>query len=159
MLDFPNRTCYTCQVPTAGNRCTTDGSSRNRHSFITWCEDFENSMSDTLNPRLEQGIAYKLEGRYEEATVEFQAILADEPESLEAYYQLGLVYGFTGLFDESLEALKTAVALDAMRTDVRNDLALTYSMLGYFDEAKAEFEEVLRQDPNNRRALENMQYF
>ncbi len=116
-------------------------------------------MSDTLNPRLEQGIAYKLEGRYEEATGEFQAILIDEPESIEAYYQLGLVYGFTGLFDESLEALKTAVALDGARTDVRNDLALTYSMLGYFEEAKAEFEEVLRMEPNNRRALDNMQYF
>ncbi len=116
-------------------------------------------MSSTVNANLERGIAFKIEGRYEEATAEFQKLLDETPDSCDGHHQLGLVYGFTGLFDESIEELKLASSLDGSRLDIRNDLALTYSMLGFFDEAKAEFQEVLRQDPTNSKALENMQYF
>lgn len=115
-------------------------------------------MGSHDNPHLERGIAFKIEGRYEEAITEFKLLLSEDPNSSDGHHQLGLVYGFIGLFDESLEELKHAVTLAPTRVDMRNDLALTYSMLGMYDEAKQEFEEVLRRDPSNKRALESIAF-
>ncbi|HLK57965.1 MAG TPA: tetratricopeptide repeat protein [Chthonomonadaceae bacterium] len=115
-------------------------------------------MVSQMNPLLERGISYKMEGRYEEAIAEFRQLLLEDPNSSDGHHQLGLVYGFTGMFDESIEELLHAVRLAPTRNEIRNDLALTYSMLSMIDEAKSEFEEVLRRDPNNKRALENMEF-
>ena len=62
------------------------------------------------------------------------------------------------MFDESMEELQRAIVLGPNRTDIRNDLALTYSMLGMFEEAKVEFMDVLRREPENKRALESLKF-
>jgi tetratricopeptide (TPR) repeat protein len=116
-------------------------------------------MGSNANPYLERGIAFKIEGRYEEAVSELQLLLSEDPNSSDGHYQLGLVYGFTCLFDESIEELKHAVTLAPQRTDIRYDLAMSYAQLGYFDEAKAEFEEVLRRDPTHDKALKQLAFF
>jgi len=116
-------------------------------------------MSGNLNPYLERGIALKVEGRYEEAILELRHLLAEDNNSSDGHHQLGLVYGFTGMFDESLEELQRACTLAPGRTDMRSDLALTYSMLGMYDEATHEFREVLKRDPENKRALDSLKFF
>ncbi|MDQ2798172.1 MAG: hypothetical protein M3Y13_00835 [Armatimonadota bacterium] len=108
--------------------------------------------------RLERGIAYKIEGRYDEATTEFQALLAENGDHAEAHHQLGLVLGFIGDFEGSLAELEQATQLDPSNTLSRNDLALTYTMLGMYDEAKAEFACVLAQDEGNDVARRNLTY-
>ena len=108
--------------------------------------------------RLERGIAHKLEGRYEEATAEFQSLLDENPDHPEAHHQMGLVLGFVGKFDESLIALEHAAALAPSSVLARNDLALTYTMLGRYEEAKAEFARVLEQDQSNDVARRNLTY-
>lgn len=115
--------------------------------------------SQVTHPDLERGISYKVDGKYDEAIGEFRSLVADDPNCSDAHHQLGLVYGFTGMFDESLEALRRAVTLTPGRVDIRNDLALTYSMLGMYEEARMEFEEVLQREPNNEKALKNLQFF
>jgi Flp pilus assembly protein TadD len=117
------------------------------------------ASSTTLDERFQRGVAFKADGKYDEAERELKAILADEPEHVGAHHELGLVYGFTGLFEESLEELRRAVALDSGDLKARNDLALTYTMLGMNDEAKVEFETVLEIDPTNAVALRNIVYF
>ncbi len=111
------------------------------------------------NSQLDRGIAFKVEGRYEEAVTEIREFLEQDPNSADGHHQLGLVYGFIGLFDESIEELQKAVLLTPTRVDPRVDLALTFSMLGEYDKAKSEFEEVLRRDPANKRALDSLQFF
>lgn len=113
-------------------------------------------MSSPINPFLERGIAFKVEGRYDEAVTELRQLLTDDPNSSDGHYQLGLVYGFTGLFDESIEELKRASTLAPIRVDIRIDLALTLTMLGEYDDARSQFEEVLRREPNNKRALDSL---
>ena len=108
--------------------------------------------------RLERGIAYKIEGRYDEATAEFQAVLAENNNHGAAHHQLGLVYGFVGEFDLSLAELEQATRLDPSNILSRNDLALTYTMLGRYDEAKVEFARVLEQDEANDVARRNLTY-
>jgi Tfp pilus assembly protein PilF len=113
----------------------------------------------SLEERLQRGVAFKVEGNYEEAEREFKAVLGEDPNHPVAHRELGLVYYFTGMFDESVEELKVAVLLDPSDLKARNDLALTYTTLGMMDEARTEFEAVLGIDPTNSVALRNMQYF
>lgn len=113
----------------------------------------------SLEDRLQQGVAFKLDGNYAEAERELKGVLVEDPNHPAAHRELGLVYCFTGMFDESIEELKLAVRLDSSDLKTRNDLALTYTMIGMMDEARAEFEAVLSVDPTNSVALRNMQYF
>jgi tetratricopeptide (TPR) repeat protein len=115
-------------------------------------------MVSQSNPYLERGIAFKIDGRYEEAASELAQLLEEDPNSSDGHHQIGLVYGFIGDFDVSLEHLQRAVMLAPSRIDARNDLALTYSMLGMYEEAAGEFKEVLARDPENKRALESLQF-
>ncbi|HLJ55528.1 MAG TPA: tetratricopeptide repeat protein [Chthonomonadaceae bacterium] len=110
------------------------------------------------NPYLERAIAFKVDGRYDEASAELSHLLEEDPNSSDAHHQFGLVLGFIGDFDASLEHLQRAVTLAPSRIDIRNDLALTYSMLGMYDEAATEFKEVLARDPENKRALESLRF-
>ncbi len=116
-------------------------------------------MGNPENPIMTRGIAYKVEGKYDEAMADFQHILAQDSNSIEGHYQLGLVYGFIGMFDESIEELLRAMSLEESRLDIRYDLAMTYSMLGMYDEAKQSFEEVLQRDPEHKKAKEQIAFF
>lgn len=73
------------------------------------------------NSQLDRGIAFKVEGRYEEAVTELREFLEQDPNSGDGHHQLGLVYGFIGLFDESIEELQKAVLLTPARVDPRVD--------------------------------------
>jgi len=128
-------------------------------SFESDSDILERLSMGQIGEHYDRGIAFKAEGRYDEAIAEFKAILELDPSHSEAYRQLGLVYGFVGMFDESLESLTKAVELDSGNIGARNDLALTYAMLGMCDEAKAEFQAVLAVDPANDVARKNLVYF
>lgn len=111
-----------------------------------------------LEEKLARGVACKIEGRYDEAASEIQAVLEQQSDNAEAHHQLGLVYGFIGLFDESIHHLEQGTHLDPENVLARNDLALTYTMLGRYEEAKAEFAGVLERDRQNDVALRNLNY-
>ena len=159
-LDFPERTCYTSHIPPEPVSTDPPPDTGVRiYSVIAAPRVGETKpMVSHMNPLLERGVSFKSEGRYDEAIAELRQLLQEDPNSCDGHYQLGLVFGFTGMFDESIEELLQAVRLAPARNDIRNDLALTYTMLGMYDEAKMEFEEVLRRDPNNKRALESMDF-
>lgn len=113
----------------------------------------------TNEEMLAQAINLKIEGNYDAAAPLLIEVLASEENHVEARRQLGLIYGFQGLFDESIEELAKAAQLDESRSDVLCDLAMTQAMLGMYEEAKANFEQVLRMDPGNKTANEQMVYF
>lgn len=115
-------------------------------------------MRKVGNLHLEQGIALKNEGDWHQALEEFRAAVAEEPESAEAHHQLGLALGFIGEFDESLEVLTKAAAMDNTSVPTLIDLAKTQAMLGMYEEAKTGFDEVLRLDPGNEVARQNLKY-
>ncbi len=117
-----------------------------------------NRMSSTTNPFLERGIAFKQEGRYDEAQSELNTLLEQDVNSSEGHHQLGLVLGFVGDFDQSIEELQRAVILSPARIDMRLDLAKTFTMLGMYDEAESEFNDILQREPENKAALENLKF-
>jgi tetratricopeptide (TPR) repeat protein len=115
------------------------------------------AMGD-VQSHIERGVAYKINGQYDEALAELRQAVQLAPNNAEAHHQLGLVLGFIGEFEQSLAELERAVQIDGRNVVIRNDLALTYAMLGMYEEAKAQFEEVLRQDPTNEVALKQIQF-
>ena len=106
----------------------------------------------------DRGFGLRCEGKYVEAKMAFQQVLALEPGHEKSQWQLALILGFEGDFDGSLEALKQLSALNPHNVDVFNDLAMTYMMLGYQDEACAEFKKILEVDPNHENALRQSKY-
>jgi len=49
-----------------------------------------------LDEILARAIAYKIEGRYDQAIADLTAILEQNSEHAEAHHQIGLVFGFVG---------------------------------------------------------------
>jgi tetratricopeptide (TPR) repeat protein len=119
----------------------------------------EHTTKHAVEERLQNAVALKVEGRYQEAEAELRAVLEAEPENARARREMGLVLNFIGMFDESIEELRRAVATDAAYLEARVDLALAYSMLGMMDEARAELEAVLEIDPMNAAAQRHIVYF
>lgn len=107
----------------------------------------------------QKGFNLRCDGRYREALIEFQKVLAVDPKHCEARWQIGLIQGFEGDFDASLETLRKVAQDYPMNLNVRNDLAMTMMMLGYIDEAGAEFREILKIDPNHENAKKQLVYF
>jgi tetratricopeptide (TPR) repeat protein len=107
----------------------------------------------------QRGYDLRCEGKYSQARVEFEKILAIDPKHCEARWQLGLIQGFEGDFDGSLVTLRTLAQENPTKVNVRNDLAMTMMMLGYIDEAGAEFREILRLDPEHENAKKQIIYF
>lgn len=107
----------------------------------------------------QRGFQLRCDGRYREARVEFQRVLASNPRHREARWQLGLIQGFEGDFDGSIATLQEVVNDYPDAIAVRNDLAMSQQMLGYEEEAVANFLEVLRQDPNHENAQKQLEYY
>ncbi len=107
----------------------------------------------------QRGFDLRCEGRYTEATVEFDKVLATDPKHCDARWQMGLIQGFQGDFDGSLATLQVLAREFPQNLQVRNDLAMTLVMLGMFDEAAAEFREILRLDPSHENAKKQLAYF
>lgn len=106
----------------------------------------------------DRGFSLRCEGRYGEAKMVFQQVLASDPSHMQSHWQLALIQGFEGDFDGSLEALRQLSAANPRNVDVLNDLAMTYMMLGYQDEACAEFSKILAINPDHENALRQSKY-
>jgi tetratricopeptide (TPR) repeat protein len=107
----------------------------------------------------QRGFDLRCEGRYSEATVEFEKVLATNPKHCNARWQMGLIQGFQGDFDGSLATLQGLAREFPNDLNVRNDLAMTFMMLGMIDEAGAEFREIVRMDPSHENANKQLAYF
>jgi tetratricopeptide (TPR) repeat protein len=118
-------------------------------------------MTGVLNTDEHYQRAFELrcEGRYAEAKDILTAVLRTEPTHRDARWQMGLIKGFEGDFDGSLADLAALVAEYPSVPKIRYDLAMTQMMLGSYEEAKANFSEVLRQQPDHEQAAIQLSYF
>lgn len=72
---------------------------------------------------------------------------------------MGLIQGFEGDFDGSMSTLAEVVAANPNHLSARYDLAMTQMMLGMTDEAVSNFREILKQNPEHEKALQQIAYF
>jgi len=98
-----------------------------------------------------------LGGKLDQAIAEFQTALQRKPNHPEGHYYLGRACYLKG----DLEGAKTHY-LEAARLDpkapVHNSLGVIYMKLGQTPAAIAEFNEALRQRPDDRDAAENLRF-
>jgi tetratricopeptide (TPR) repeat protein len=105
-------------------------------------------------PRLNLAWAMANHGRVTEAMVEFEQVRRLQPELAEAETKWGLAWVLHGQVDEALPHLKRAVALQPDDPDVHHNLARVLLRAGQRTAAIAQFETVLRLNPNHNAASE-----
>jgi protein O-GlcNAc transferase len=109
----------------------------------------------------ERGFDHRCNGRYPEARMELEKVLAAVPQHANARWQIGLIQGFEGDFDGSLATLKSVVNSHPDHFPARYDMAMTMMMLGEFDEACAQFKLIVEYDPGSeasRKAQQQLAY-
>jgi tetratricopeptide (TPR) repeat protein len=97
--------------------------------------------------------------QYDAAIQELQQVAAKSPKSSEAYARLGMAYQLKGDMNAALENLRKAKAL-ALPGDSgpATRLALLLDGMGNRKEAEPLYQEILKIDPNNIVALNNLAY-
>lgn len=106
----------------------------------------------------QQAFQLRCDGRYDEAQIYLQQILAMDPDHLKARHQIALILGFQGDFDGSIAELTKLANQYPQNLDVRYDLAMTQMMLGMMDEACANINYILAIDPMHEKALQQSIY-
>ena len=97
-------------------------------------------------------------GQYDLATAEFRKLLAANPQSVLLRMSLAHVYELKGDHDSSITLYREAQALSP------KDLAPTFSLgetlirAGRTDEAKTQYQNLLKSDPNNSLAMNNLAF-
>ena len=83
------------------------------------------------------------------------AQLKDKPNDPQLLYNVGNIYYDTQNYAEAISYYEKSLAQDPKATDVRTDMATAYFYSGDPDKALAEFDVVLKQNPNHANALFN----
>jgi tetratricopeptide (TPR) repeat protein len=106
------------------------------------------------NPIAHQNLGDVLlkEGRVEPAIAQYEAVLRVAPDFQDAYNKLGSALGATGRFDEAVARLRQGLALGE-NPEIRHNLGFARHRQGRLDEAIAEYEAVLRLNPDHALAL------
>lgn len=103
-----------------------------------------------------QGKKYQENAQYSEAVSAYEAILAKDPDFVEAHNGLGVIYSVQEKFELALNHLQTAVRLAPLATHLHNNLGYTYFLIGQNEKAIKEFEQSLHLDPDNVKAQFNL---
>lgn len=115
-----------------------------------------------LNPksaRVHYNYAMFLAGNNQpdQAIAEFQKCLAQTPKSADAHYYLGRLFFLKGDLESAKKHYQETARLDAS-APVHNSLGVVYMRLGQISEAITQFNEALRQHPEDSTAAENLRF-
>lgn len=105
------------------------------------------------------GLLYYEMGMTETAEKEFRNVLKLIPLYFDAYYNLGVIYMDRGLWDRAISELESAVSLargSDKLTKTRNLLGTAYTRKGFIEEGIKNFQEVLKINPGDTEARENL---
>lgn len=107
--------------------------------------------------RFAKAVQHKLNGEYDEAESLLQSVLAEQPTNADAMHELGLVYSFR-VHDDTIPTLEKAVRLAPTQTKYMMSLGKSYAMYGEDDKAKGVFNYVLKVEPTNQDAKQQLEY-
>ncbi|MFK7845337.1 MAG: FG-GAP-like repeat-containing protein, partial [Rhodothermales bacterium] len=95
------------------------------------------------------GLAYLEENRLEDAEVQFNQLVALNPNSAEGYANLGIISLRQGAFEKAADQLKRAISLDTQNPDIKLNLADAYAQLNDYDAARSIVQEAIAQSPDH----------
>jgi tetratricopeptide (TPR) repeat protein len=97
-------------------------------------------------------------GRFQEARAQLEQLVRRTPGSVEALTRLGTVDSQIGDHQGALENFQKAHQVQPMNLTATLGYALLVDAAGQIEQARALYEELLRVDPNNTTALNNLAY-
>jgi Tfp pilus assembly protein PilF len=99
---------------------------------------------------------YQRSGDFENALLQYRAVLQRDELNAEAHNNLGLLYRGKGLYDEAAKEFVRAIAINQRYVKAHNNLGVTYLSQRKADAAAAEFQAALSVDPRNVESLVNL---
>jgi len=96
--------------------------------------------------------------KYDVAEQEYNDLLAKDPKNYQYYRALGELYRKTGDLKKSYEVLKKGQEIAPANPTANLELAMTMEAQGIRGEAKALYENIIKVQPNNPVALNNLAY-
>jgi tetratricopeptide (TPR) repeat protein len=99
-----------------------------------------------------RGVVAFGDGRYDEARVAFEKVLAADPEDSSAMQYLGLIAQEQGDFEAAIGHFENALAVEPDNSAVRLDLGSALIEAGQIEAAQAALDQVLAAEPDNGRA-------
>lgn len=88
--------------------------------------------------------------------VQYQALLANNPNDLQTLIGLGDLYLNTNNVRDAYQTFLQAMKVDPNNTHVLNDLGGIYQQIGRYDQALASYEKAYRLDPSHGSSLLNV---
>ncbi len=108
------------------------------------------SISYAQNPEdeaLKKGVDLVRHDRFDEAITEFNKVIAADPKSASAYYNLGFAYDKKGDLEKAILNFTKAIEMDIALTDAYYNRGFAYYKKGVFDKAIADYNKVIEISP------------
>lgn len=114
-------------------------------------------MAEDVVTRFQKAVQHRINGEYDAAVPLFKSVIAEQPNNADAYHELGLVFSFQ-VTDDCLPTLEYACKLAPHNLNYIISYGKALAMFGEFDRAKQMFEWVIKADPFNDDALQQLDF-
>ncbi len=125
---------------------------------IKFAEDELRKTPDRADYRRALAAIYLRAGKYPEAVASFQVLIDKNPKSAELYVLMGECKRFGHDANGAIDAFKKAKDLDPNSYLPSLELGLVFGDLGRIEDARKAYEDVIRLQPDNAEALNNLAY-
>ncbi len=113
--------------------------------FIISCSTAATIKSDAQSDaNYQMGLSYMKEGKYQEAFIEMQKAIKENPDNKLALNALGLIYLKFEDFEKAEMSFLDAIDVDDSFSDAYNNLGVVYSRQKKWDKAIEQFENALK---------------
>lgn len=103
-----------------------------------------------------RALYYHRTGDFENALMQYRAVLAVDELHVEAHNNIGLLYLDKKLYDDAIRAFRRATVIDETYDKAHNNLGIALLNSGNTDSAAAEFRALVARDSRNIEALTNL---
>jgi len=103
-----------------------------------------------------RGVAYEKKGEIENAIADYSSAIRLKPDYSMAYYNRGNAYSDQGKSDLALQDYANAIRFNSRYIDAYYNRGLLLRKMGRKEQAIADFREVLKLDPSDKDAIEEL---
>ncbi len=127
---------------------------------ISWLNNPLIVEAKTVFSSVKSGISAFDEQNYQQAEKHFIDAQLEDPENAKLYYNIGAAAYMNEEYDQAKTNFKHALESDDknLRHDARYNLANTHYRLGNLEDAIKEYENILREFPEDTKAEENLEF-
>lgn len=110
--------------------------------------DIAESIKNDPRTRVSKGAALVALKRYKEATIQYESVIAMDPDEPDAYYGLGNIALKQGNLEEAIQQYKKAIEADPTYTNAINNLGAIYIKQADWDNAIATLRKAIDINPD-----------